>query len=93
MVIYMAKPYEKSAKDKAFDRERIKLHAIIQRKDQEIVELRRELKQVKDHNTDLENIVAELETKIGIPKETILKDIERNKKIESYIKLFRGTFI
>lgn len=81
----MAKPYVKSAKDKAFDRERTKLHAIIQDKDREIVQLHKELDRVKTENATLEQTVVALELQIGIPKEKILEDIERHKKIIDYM--------
>lgn len=81
----MGKPYVKSAKDKAFDRERVKLHAIIQDKDREIIQLRKELDRVKTENATLEQTVVALESQIGIPKEKILEDIERHKKITDYM--------
>ena len=81
----MAKPYVKSAKDKAFDRERVKLHAIIQDRDREIVQLRKELDRIKTENATLEQTVAALESQIGIPKEKILEYIERHKKMEQYM--------
>lgn len=81
----MGKPYVKSAKDKAFDRERIKLHAIIQDKDREIIQLRKELDQVKTENATLEQTVAALESQIGVPSEKILEYIERYKKMEQYM--------
>lgn len=81
----MGKHYVKSAKDKAFDRERTKLHAIIQDRDREIVQLRKELDRVKTENATLEQTVAALESQIGIPKEKILEDIERHKKITDYM--------
>ena len=67
----MGKLYVKSAKDKAFDRERTKLYAIIQDRDREIVQLRKELDRVKTENATLEQTVAALESQIGIPKEKI----------------------
>ena len=76
----MGKPYVKSAKDKAFDRERTKLHTIIQDKDREITQLRKELDMLKIANATLENKITALETQIGIPSEKILEDIERHKK-------------
>lgn len=81
----MGKPYVKSAKDKAFDRERTKLHAIIQDRDREIVQLRKELDRVKTENATLEQTVTALESQIGVPKEKILEDIERHKKITDYM--------
>lgn len=81
----MGKPYVKSAKDKAFDRERTKLHTIIQDKDREITQLRKELDMLKITNATLENKITALETQIGIPSEKILEDIERHKKIEQYM--------
>ena len=86
----MGKPYVKSAKDKAFDRERTKLYAIIQDRDREIVQLRKELDRVKTENATLEQTVAARESQIGIPKEKILKNIERTEKITSYMSLFGG---
>ena len=84
----MGKPYVKSAKDKAFDRERTKLHAIIQDRDREIIQLHKEIDRVKTENATLEQTVAALESQIGIPKEKILKNIERTEKINSYMSLF-----
>lgn len=77
----MAKP-KKSAKDMAFDRERVKLHATIQKRDQEIFELTRELNKYKALAESWENTARILESKLGIPKEEILASIEREKKLE-----------
>ena len=85
MVIIVGKPYVKSAKDKAFDRERTKLHAIIQDRDREIVQLHKELDRVKTENATLERTVAALESQIGVPSEKILEYIERHKKMEQYM--------
>jgi hypothetical protein len=80
----MPKP-KKSAKDMAFDRERVRLHAIIQKKDQEILELTRERNMYKASAESWENTARILESKLGIPTEEILASIEREKKLEKLL--------
>lgn len=77
----MSKP-KKSAKDLAFDRERIRLHSIIQDKDQEILRLTAEVNKYKASAESWENTARILEAKLEIPKEEILASIEREKKLE-----------
>ena len=85
---------QKSAKDKAFDRERIRLHSIIQAKDQEILQLTAELNKYKASAESWENTARILEAKLGIPKEEILASIEREKKLERFLNnpLLASTF-
>ena len=80
----MSKP-KKSAKDMAFDRERVKLHSIIQQKNQEILELTRERNAYKASAESWENTARILESKLGIPMEEILSSIEREKKLEEML--------
>lgn len=82
----MRKQKEKSAKDKAFDREKTRLHSIIQKKDEEIFALNSKINGLKLEAESWKMTSEILEKYIGIPKEKILEDIERNKKIESFIK-------
>lgn len=77
----MSKYQQKSAKDKAFERERIKLRSTIQQKDEEIQRLSREVAKYKADAESWEKTARLLETYIGVPVEQILEDIERNKKI------------
>lgn len=80
----MPKP-KKSAKDMAFDRERVRLHAIIQQKDREIFELTKERNMYKASAESWENTAHILESKLGIPTEEILASIEREKKLEKFL--------
>ena len=76
---------QKSAKDKAFDRERVRLHSIIQDKEAEIVRLNAELNKYKMAAESWENTARILESKLGIPTEEILASIEREKKLEKML--------
>lgn len=76
---------KKSAKDMAFDRERMRLLKIIREKDEEILQLRRELNQTKQSAESWENTAHILESKLGIPTEEILASIEREKKLEKFL--------
>lgn len=75
-----------SAKDKAFDRERIKLHSVIQKKDEQISKLIAEVNQYKAQAESWEKTARLLEQYIGIPREELLAEIERNKKICNFLK-------
>ena len=77
----MSKNKQLSAKDKAFERERVKLHSIIQKKDEEIRRLSVEVNQYKAQAESWEKVAKLLEQQIGIPKEKLLANIERNEKI------------
>lgn len=77
----MSKP-KKSAKDMAFDRERTRLHSIIQEKDREIIRLTAEVNKYKQSAESWENTARILESKLGVSKEEILASIEREKKLE-----------
>ena len=81
----MSKSNQKSAKDKAFDRERIRLHSIIQQRDDEIARLNREVAKYKAEAESWEKTAKILETYIGIPKEEILADIETTKKLANIL--------
>lgn len=81
----MSKYQQKSAKDKAFERERIKLHSTIQQKDDEIQRLSREVAKYKADAESWEKTARLLESYIGVPVEQILADIERNKKIANFL--------
>lgn len=80
----MGKP-KKSAKDLAFDRERTRLHSIIQDRDQEILRLTADVNKYKASAESWENTARILEAKLGIPKEEILASIEREKKLEKFL--------
>ena len=75
-----------SAKDKAFERERIKLHSVIQKKNEEICKLIAEVNQYKIQAESWEKTTRVLEQYIGIPREELLAEIERNKKICNFLK-------
>lgn len=77
----MPKP-KKSAKDIAFEKERMKLLRIIREREEEILKLTRELNQAKQSAESWENTARILESKLGIPTEEILASIEREKKLE-----------
>ena len=80
----MTKP-KKSAKDMAFERERMRLLKVIRERDDEILRLTRELNQAKSSAESWENTAHILESKLGIPKEEILASIEREKKLENML--------
>ena len=86
---------QKSAKDLAFEREKTKLHSIIQKKDEEISELNKEVTKYKMSAESWEMTARILESKLGVPMQEILDDIGRSKKIEAFIKPFDtiGKFI
>lgn len=80
----MPKP-KKSAKDIAFEKERMKLLRIIRERDEEILKLTRELNQAKQSAESWENTAHILESKLGVPTEEILASIEREKKLEKML--------
>lgn len=80
----MPKP-KKSAKDIAFEKERMKLLRIIRDRDEEILKLTRELNQAKQSAESWENTAHILESKLGVPTEEILASIEREKKLEKML--------
>ena len=80
---------QKSAKDKAFERERIKLQSIIHKQSEEIVALKREISTRDFKIETLEHTISVLESYIGVPKEDLLADMERKKKIESLMSIAR----
>lgn len=82
----MSKYQQKSAKDKAFECERIKLHSTIRQKDEEIQRLNREVAKYKADAESWEKTARLLESYIGVPAEQILADIERNKKIANFLE-------
>lgn len=75
-----------SAKDKAFERERIKLHSVIQKKNEEIRKLIAEVNQYKIQAESWEKTAKVFEQYIDIPREKLLVDIERNKEICDFLK-------
>lgn len=77
----MKKQKDLSAKDKAFMKEKVRLHSIIQDKDAEIVELKAEVAKYKMAAESWEKTAKLLETKIGIQTDKLLADIDRNKRI------------
>lgn len=84
--------YEKmSAKDKAFERERIKLHSIIQDKSNEIIRLTQEVNRYKMEAESWEHTARLLEAYIGVPKEKILDDMDRSKKIAAFLDPIAST--
>ena len=80
----MPKP-KKSAKDIAFEKERMKLLRIIRDRDEEILKLTRELNQATQSAESWENTAHILESKLGVPTEEILASIEREKKLEKML--------
>lgn len=81
----MAKKQPKSAKDIAFEKERMKLLATIRSRDEEIARLNAELNKAKQSAESWENTAHILESKLGIPTEEILASIEREKKLERFL--------
>ena len=75
-----------SAKDKAFERERIKLRSIIQKKNEEIGKLIAEVNQYKAQAESWEKTAKMLEQYIDVPKEKLLADIKRNREICNFLK-------
>lgn len=84
----MSKNKRTSAKDIAFERERVRLHSVIRQKDEEIQRLTAELNQYKLRAESWEKTVKFLEGYIGIPTEQLLEDYERVKRISPTIELF-----
>lgn len=81
----MSKKPQKSAKDMAFERERLKLLKTIRERDEEILRLTRELNKAKCSAESWENTARILEAKLGVPTEEILASIEREKKLERFL--------
>ena len=79
--------YKKTAKDLAFDRERSKLQATIRRRDEEIVDLRKQLDQANAESAMWEEKAKLLETQIGIPMEELLANIKRSKEIQALLRI------
>ena len=75
-----------SAKDKAFELERIKLRSIIQKKNEEIGKLIAEVNQYKAQAESWEKTAKMLEQYIDVPKEKLLADIKRNREICNFLK-------
>lgn len=80
----MTKP-KKSAKDIAFEKERMRLLKTIRERDEEILRLTRELNSAKQSAESWENTSRILESKLGVPTEEILASIEREKKLEKML--------
>ena len=78
--------YKKSAKDLAFDRERTKLKSTIQKQDEQIFELTRELNKANMEIESMKMTINVLESALQIPKEELLADIERTKKLSTFLK-------
>lgn len=87
----MGKYHKMSAKDKAFERERIRLHSIIQNKDDEIIRLMQEVSKYKMEAESWEHTAKLLETYIGVPKEKIVEDAARSKKIAAFLDPITST--
>lgn len=81
----MARLNEKSAKDLAFERERTKLHSVIRSKNDEIAKLTHDLNEYKMQAERWKRTAEILESKIGVPAEDVIADIERNKRICSFL--------
>lgn len=77
----MGKNKQKSAKDMAFERERVRLQSVIRHKDEEITSLRQEVASYKAQAESWEKTARLLEKYIGIPKDKLLADMERNEQI------------
>lgn len=75
-----------SAKDKAFERERIKFHSMIRSKDDEINALKQEAIKYKADAEPWEKTARLLESYIGLPREKILEDIEKRARIDYVLK-------
>lgn len=77
----MGKNKQKSAKDVAFERERVRLQSAIRHKDEEITSLRQEVASYKTQAESWEKTAHLLEKYIGIPKDKLLADMKRNEQI------------
>lgn len=77
----MGKNKQKSAKDLVFERERVRLRSVIRHKDEEITSLRQEVASYKAQAESWEKTARLLEKYIGIPKDKLLADMERNEQI------------
>ena len=82
----MSKYKQMSAKDRAFERERVQFRSTIQKKDEEIAKLTRELNKCRSDAESWEETARLLEAYIGIPKEEIIKDIAMVFKLQ-YLKI------
>lgn len=86
----MGKNKQKSAKDVAFERERVRLQSVIRRKDEEIATLRQESAAYKAKAESWEKTARLLEEYIDIPKDKLLADMERNERIAKCISSIGG---
>ena len=84
----MSKYQQMSAKDRAFEREKTKLRATIQQKNDEIHRLNQEIVKYKAEAESWEKAAKNREDYIGIPKEKILADIERSQMLVNFLKPF-----
>ena len=83
---------QKSAKDLAFDRERLKFRQEIQDLKHEVTYWKAEANKNLEIANHYESIISVLETQIGIPKEELLEHIARSKKInETLLPLLNFT--
>ena len=86
----MNKPYKKTAKDLAFDRERTKLNAIIQKQKDQIFELTRSLNGANMEIESLKMTINVLEVALQIPREDLIANMERTRKIASFVEIMSG---
>lgn len=84
----MAQRNKKSAKDLAFERERTRLLSVIKNKNTEILSLKQEANKYKAQAESWEKTAKILESKLGVPAEEIIADIERHKRICGFIDPF-----
>ena len=89
----MSRQYKKSAKDLAFDRERTKLNSTIQKQEKQIFDLTRELNKANMEIESLKMTIGVLEAALQIPKEELIADIERTKKLSALLKNPFGTIV
>ena len=86
----MSKPYKKTAKDLAFDRERAKLNATIQKQKDQIFELTRSINAANMEIESLKMTITVLEGALQIPREDLIANMERTRKIASFVEIMSG---
>lgn len=88
----MSSPYKKSAKDLAFDRERTKLKATIQKQNEELIDLRVKLNKANRDIEALNKTIGIMEAALQIPREDLIANMERTKKLAGFIEVCSSIF-
>ena len=89
----MSSQYKRTAKDLAFERERTKLQSKIQKLNEENIELKTKLNKATRDIESLNRTVEIMESAFQIPREDLIANMERTKKVASFVESMAGRAI